>query len=46
MIKKNIFERFFSIFEKCKQQKPHAHVMAAYRGSIETYAALYKKLAE
>lgn len=39
-------EALADLIEKRKQQKPRAHVMAAYRGSIETYAALYKKLAE
>ncbi len=41
-----IDEALADLIEKRKQQKPRAHVMAAYRGSVEKYGWLYKKLAE
>lgn len=41
-----IDEALLDLVEKRRLSKPRRHVMAAYRGSIETYANLYKKLAE
>jgi hypothetical protein len=41
-----IDEALADLIEKRKQQKPRAHVMAAYRGSVEKHGWLYKKLAE
>ena len=34
------------LLEKRKQERPRAHVMAAYEASHEKYASLYKKLAK
>lgn len=39
-------EAFADLLEKRKQDRPRAHVMAAYQSSHEKYAELYKKLAE
>jgi hypothetical protein len=39
-------EALADLIEKRKQGKPRAHVMAAYQGSHEKFAPLYKKLAE
>ncbi|MCW5736389.1 MAG: hypothetical protein KIS73_19835 [Enhydrobacter sp.] len=39
-------EALADLLEKRKQARPRAHVMAAYRGSHEKFAPLYKKLAE
>lgn len=41
-----IDEALGDILEKRKQAKPRAHVMAAYQGSHERFAPLYKKLAQ
>jgi hypothetical protein len=41
-----IEEALSDLIEKRKQQHPRAHVMAAYQGSHESFAQLYKKLAE
>lgn len=38
-------EALADLIEKRKQGRPRAHVMAAYQGSHENYAELYKKLA-
>lgn len=39
-------EALGDLLEKRKQSHPRAHVMAAYQASHETFAPLYKKLAE
>jgi hypothetical protein len=39
-------EALADLIEKRKQGRPRAHVMAAYQGSHEKFAPLYKKLAE
>ena len=39
-------EALADLIDKRKQARPRAHVMAAYQASHETYAPLYKKLAE
>ena len=39
-------EALADLIEKRKNSRPRAHVMAAYRGSHETYGELYKKLAK
>jgi len=39
-------EALADLLEKRKQAEPRAHVMAAYRKSIENYGELYKKLAQ
>ena len=39
-------EALADLIEKRKQARPRAHVMAAYQGSHEKFAPLYKKLAE
>jgi hypothetical protein len=39
-------EALADLIEKRKQDKPRAHVMAAYQASHEKFAPLYKKLAE
>ena len=39
-------EALADLIEKRRQGKPRAHVMAAYQASHETFAPLYKKLAE
>ena len=39
-------EALADLVEKRRQERPRAHVMAAYQVSHETFAALYKKLAE
>ena len=41
-----IDEALADLIEKRKQGRPRAHVMAAYQGSHEKFAPLYKKLAE
>jgi len=41
-----IDEALLDLIEKRKQTNPRAHVMAAYQASHETFAPLYKKLAE
>ncbi|CAI9122275.1 hypothetical protein [Brytella acorum] len=39
-------EALADLVEKRKQQRPRAHVMAAYQASHEEFAPLYRKLAE
>ena len=39
-------EALADLLEKRRQGRPRAHVLAAYQGSLERYAPLYKKLAE
>lgn len=39
-------EAFADLLEKRRNERPRAHVMAAYLASHEKYAPLYKKLAE
>ena len=39
-------EALADLVEKRKQQRPRAHVMAAYQASHEAVAPLYRKLAE
>lgn len=39
-------EALADLIEKRKQGRPRPHVMAAYQASHETFAPLYKKLAE
>ncbi len=39
-------EALADLVEKRKQQRPRAHVMAAYQASHEAFAPLYRKLAE
>lgn len=41
-----IDEALADLIEKRKHARPRAHVMAAYQGSHEKFAPLYKKLAE
>lgn len=41
-----IDEALIDLIEKRKADKPRAHVMAAYQGSLEKFGSLYKKLAE
>jgi hypothetical protein len=41
-----IDEALADLVEKRKQSRPRAHIMAAYQGSHEKFAPLYKKLAE
>ncbi|WP_353230342.1 hypothetical protein [Novosphingobium sp.] len=41
-----IEEALTDLVEKRKQARPRAHVMAAYQASHDTFAPLYKKLAE
>lgn len=41
-----IDEALADLVEKRRLGKPRKHVMAAYRGSVERYGKLYKKLAE
>jgi len=40
-----IEEALMDLLEKRRQSRPRSHVMAAYHGSHEKYAALYQKLA-
>jgi predicted transcriptional regulator len=39
-------EALADLIEKRKQEKPRAHVMAAYQASHGRFGSLYKKLAE
>jgi len=39
-------EALADLIEKRKQAKPRTHVMAAYQASHDTFASVYKKLAE
>lgn len=39
-------EALTDLVEKRKQARPRPHVMAAYRGSLDKYDELYKKLAK
>jgi len=39
-------EALADLIEKRKQARPRHHVMTAYQASHDTYASLYKKLAE
>jgi len=39
-------EALSDLVEKRKQERPRAHVMAAYQASHANFAPLYKKLAE
>ena len=39
-------EALADLIEKRKQNRPRAHVMAAYQASHEKFGPLYKKLAE
>ncbi len=39
-------EALADLIEKRKQERPRAHVMAAYQASHEKFSPLYKKLAE
>ena len=39
-------EALVDLVEKRKQDRPRRHVMAAYRGSLQPYDELYKKLAQ
>lgn len=39
-------EAIADVVEKHRSGKPRAHVMAAYRTSLERFGPLYKKLAE
>jgi hypothetical protein len=39
-------EALADLIEKRTQARPRAHVMTAYQTSYETFAPLYKKLAE
>ena len=39
-------EALADLVEKRRQERPRAHVMAAYQASHEMFAPLYKKLAE
>lgn len=39
-------EALRDLVEKHRRTQPRAHVLAAYRGSHERYASLYKKLAK
>ncbi len=39
-------EALSDLVEKRRLSRPRRHVLAAYRGSLETYGKLYKKLAE
>lgn len=39
-------EALADLIEKRRQARPRAYVMAAYQASHETYAPLYRKLAE
>jgi len=39
-------EALADLIEKRKRSQPRTHVMAAYQTSHETFAPLYKKLAE
>lgn len=39
-------EALADLIEKRRQARPRPHVMAAYLGSHERYASVYKKLAE
>ena len=39
-------EALADLIEKTTQGRPRAHVMTAYQASHETFAPLYKKLAE
>ena len=39
-------EALADLLEKRKRANPRSHVMAAYAGSHQEYAPLYKKLAE
>ncbi|GEO81908.1 hypothetical protein [Pararhodospirillum oryzae] len=39
-------EAFSDLLEKRRQARPRPHVMAAYQASHDTFASLYKKLAE
>lgn len=41
-----IDEALVDLVEKRRLSRPRRHVMAAYRGSIEAYSKLYRKLAE
>ncbi|MBB2163274.1 hypothetical protein HLH26_01760 [Gluconacetobacter sp. 1b LMG 1731] len=41
-----IDEALADLIEKRKQNRPRVHVMAAYQASHETFAPLYRKLAE
>lgn len=41
-----IEEALSDLIEKRRQSRPRGHVMAAYQASHETFAPLYKKLAE
>lgn len=39
-------EALADLIDKRKQEKPRAHVMAAYQASHDKFGVLYKKLAE
>lgn len=39
-------EALADLVEKRKQERPRPHAMAAYRGSLQPYDELYKKLAQ
>jgi len=39
-------EALADLIEKRKNAKPRPHVMGAFRGSLDRYRSLYKKLAE
>ncbi len=39
-------EALADLIEKRRQERPRGHVMTAYQASHETFAPLYKKLAE
>lgn len=39
-------EALVDLIEKRRQGRPRAHVMAAYRASLDKFGPLYKKLAE
>jgi hypothetical protein len=41
-----IEEALSDLIESSKQERPRAHVMAAYQASHQTFAALYKKLTD
>jgi hypothetical protein len=41
-----IDEALADLLEKRRRGRPRANVLAAYQGSFERYASLYKKLAE
>ena len=39
-------EALADLVEKRRQARPRPHVLTAYRGSLDTYDELYKKLAK